>query len=144
MEQIYDVLRNTWIVALPEEIVRQKWIEVMLNHLSFPKELIVIEKHLSLLPGLNLQGPLPDRRIDLLAYYQKDGTLWPLFLMECKCTPLNQKALLQVQGYNQFIKAPYVAIANEEEILIGFEKEPGELETINFLPAYPLLMSALG
>lgn len=143
MEQIYDTIREQWVVSTPEEIVRQKWIEVMLNHLSFPKELIIAEKRLSLLPHLDPSLRLPERRVDLLAYFKKDETLNPLLLLECKCTPLNLKTLLQVSGYNEFVKAPYVAICNETEILVGYEKVPGELETIDFLPAYPLLIKAL-
>ena len=143
VDQIYDVMREEWVVATPEESVRQKWIEVMLNHLSFPKELLVVEKQLSQLPHLSHKAQIPERRIDLLAYYKEEESLSPLLLLECKCTALNHKTLLQVSGYNEFVRAPYVAICNETEILVGFEKIRGELETLDFLPAYPLLLKAL-
>lgn len=143
MEQIYDSIRQQWVVATPEEVVRQKWIEVMLEHLSFPKELIIVEKRLSLLPHIQTSYKLPERRIDILAYHKVNDTLKPLILIECKCTPLNQQNLLQVSGYNEFVGAPYVAICNEMEILIGFEEGEGELGTLDFLPAYPLLLKAM-
>ena len=143
MKQVYDQMREKWVVSTPEEVVRQKWIEVMLGHLSFPKELIITEKRLSLLPHLSGQVNLPERRIDLLAYTKKNDELKPLLLMECKCVPLNTKTLLQVSGYNEYVGAPYVAICNETEILVGFEKNEGELETLDFLPAYSLLLKAL-
>ncbi|MCH9632725.1 MAG: hypothetical protein S4CHLAM6_10630 [Chlamydiae bacterium] len=142
-EQVYDTLRSQWVVATPEEIVRQKWLEVMMGHLSFPKDLLVVEKKLSLLPHLNQSLELPERRVDILAYSKEDGQLKPLLLIECKCIPLSAKALLQVKGYNDYVQAPYIAIANEEEIRIGYLNGEKEFETLDFLPAYPLLLKAL-
>ncbi len=144
-EQIYDCMRSRWVVATPEEIVRQKWLEVMLEHLSFPKELIVVEKRLNKLDHIAFgQTDLPERRIDILSYTKKEGKLVPLILMECKCIPLTQKALLQVRGYNDYVGAPYIAIANENEIKVGYQLPGNEFETLDFLPAYPLLLKAIG
>lgn len=143
MKQLYDSLRKAWVSNTPEEKVRQKWLEVMLHHLSFPKELIVIEKGLKSLEHMPKNIPLPDRRIDILAYTKKKGALCPLLLIECKCIPLTEKALLQVRGYNEFVGAKYIAIVNESNIQIGFENQEGGFSTIDFLPAYPLLIKAL-
>lgn len=142
-EQVYDNLRSQWVVATPEEIVRQKWLEVMVEHLSFPKELIVVEKKLSLLPHLSSNSELPERRVDILAYTKVEGQLKPLLLIECKCIPLSEKALLQVKGYNDYVQASYVATANENEIQIGYINGENEFEKLDFLPAYPLLLKAL-
>ena len=142
-EKVYDPVRSTWVLATPEEVVRQKWLEVMTNHLSFPKELIVVEKKLSLLPHLEVGLSLPERRVDILAYTQEEGALKPLILIECKCISLTEKALFQVKGYNDFIQASYVAIANENEISMGYTNQEGEFEMLDFLPAYSLLLKAL-
>ncbi len=145
LEKLYDPYRNQWVVATPEEKVRQQWLEVMTEHLSFPKELIVIEKAIERLPHLKKGGALPQRRIDLLAYTKlKEGPLKPLILIECKCIPLTDKALMQVLGYNHFVGASYIAIANQEEIRIGFkDQKTNELTMLDFLPAYPLLNQAM-
>lgn len=142
MNQIFDPLRQTFVESTPEEIVRQKWLEVMLNHLSFPKELIMVEKSLHAMPHLISKENLPNRRIDLCAFAKQDKEIKPLLLMECKCVPLNEKALYQVRGYNNFVGASYIAIANEKHILLGFEQED-EFMTLDFLPAYPLLIKAI-
>ena len=144
MKQIYDPLRKEWFNSSPEERVRQKWLEVMVGHLSFPKELIVVEKSLKALEHVPKNIALPDRRVDILAYTKKEGVLVPLLLIECKCIPLTEKALFQVQGYNEFIGAKYIAIANETEIQVGFEDKEGAFSKIDFLPACPLLIKALG
>lgn len=144
LKRVFDPVRKEWVHATPEEIIRQKWIEVMIHHLGFPKELLVVERGLKLLP--HLKGDVskaPERRIDLLAYTKwKDDQLLPLLLIECKCIPLTEKALSQVMGYHHLVQSRYVAIANEDEILIAFQSDRG-LQTLHFLPSYNQLVQAL-
>jgi len=143
MNQVFDPLRKDWVEASPEEKVRQKWLAVMTMHLSFPKELIVVEKSLRSLPHISLDAAMPDRRIDILAFTKENEGLKPLLLIECKCIPLTEKALYQVKGYNDFVGASYVAIANEEHIRVGFMDQELEFSMIDFLPAYSLLIKAV-
>lgn len=102
---------------LPEEIVRQSLIHDMINRLGFPKELIVIEKEMSELPHLRGKG-VPKRRIDLLCFTKKGEILYPLLLVECKAIPLRDRALEQVFGYNYYVGARFVAIANGQGIVM--------------------------
>lgn len=144
LKQVYDPIRKQWVTGTPEEIVRQKWLEVMINHLGFPKELIVVERGLKLLP--HLKGDLsayPDRRVDLLAYAKGENKeLFPLLLIECKCIPLNEKALKQVTGYHHLIQSKFIALANENEILVGYQTKRG-FEMLSFLPDYTQLLKAM-
>ncbi len=142
---IYDPLRKSWVKDLPEEQIRQKWLDVMVNHLGFPKELIVVEKAIHLLPHLsNQECPTHLRRVDILVYTKLDekSHLHPLLLIECKGIALTEKALLQVKGYNHFIQASFFAIANEKEIQLAFDDQQ-EVQILDFLPAYTLLQKAI-
>ncbi len=135
--QVYDPVRKKWTVATPEEVIRQKWIEVMIEHLGFPIAQLVVEKKINQLPHLkSLSRSLPNRRIDLLAYYlEEGGEMKPLLLIECKAIALNISALRQMMGYQSLISCPFMAIANEEEIRVGYWYKE-KLSEIPFLPDY--------
>lgn len=108
---------------LPEERVRQGLRRYMTEELGYPAELLVIEKPLNLLPHLALkEGPFPDRRVDLLAYWKNSATqeLEPLLLIECKAVPFTTQAFTQLQGYNYYVKAPFIALVNQEGARLGW------------------------
>ena len=103
---------------LPEERVRHDLINDLTGRLGFPKHLIVIEKEISQLP--HLQGKkLPKRRIDLVCFTQKGDLLHPLLLVECKAIHLSEKVLQQVLGYNYYVQADFVAIANGQGVIMA-------------------------
>ena len=119
--EIYDPIRQKWIVATPEEIVRQKCISYLIENCQFPSSLISIEKKLSELPHLNeRKKDLPERRLDLLCFGPK--LAFPLLLIECKAVPLQDKMLSQVWGYNAYIGAPFIALVNGHELRMGWEE----------------------
>lgn len=142
-KQVYDPIRKGWFEAHPEEVIRQKWIEVMIHHLGFTSTLLSVEKALHQLPHRHtISSEIPQRRIDLMAYYldeQKD--LKPLLLIECKAIALNSKALKQLMGYHQVIRSPFVALANEDEIKLAYYDSTGYQE-LSFLPDYNQLIQA--
>ncbi len=127
-KQLRCQVRNEWIAATPEEHVRQKLIVHLINNLKFPKELITVEKGLSAL----------DRRTDILCYINDQNTLKPLLLIECKATKINQKVFKQAQGYNSHIQAPYVAVANDTEIQMGWF-EGDEFVYVPYIPMWQQL-----
>ena len=133
--QIYDGIRKEWVDALPEEIVRQKLLSHLVVDLGYPPHAIAVEKSLSELPGLKGKK-VPNRRIDLLCFDSE--TLHPLLLIECKAVPLKEKMFAQVLGYNAFIEAPLICLANEEGFLLRWEKDLS-LNSRNQLPTYEQL-----
>lgn len=135
MKEVFDPLRNVWVAATPEEVVRQTWIQRMIGELQFPRELMAVEKELRSLPHLL---DVPNRRIDLLAFMKTNETLKPLLLIECKEAELTEKALDQVMSYNLYVKAPYVAVVNQRQI--RFRSSVGELSR---MPSYLELVEAL-
>jgi hypothetical protein len=144
MSQVYDPIRRRWIIATPEEVIRQKWLEVMIGHLGFPQEFILVEKSLKNLPHLHEdRSAYPERRVDILAYARSEKSeIFPLLLIECKAIKLNEKALKQVVGYHHIVGSPFIALANEDEILLGMQRR-GELEIFPFLPDYNQLKKAV-
>lgn len=133
---LFDPVRQIWVKATPEEIVRQRWMEHMMSSLGFPKELFVIEKNLAELP--HLQGKrVSDRRIDLLVYVPLLERLDPLLLIECKQGSLSSLHTEQLIGYNVHVGAPYVALVNHDEVRFGFRRAgAGEYQFHHFLPSF--------
>ncbi len=104
----------------PEELIRQNLLFKMCSEYGFRKEFIGVEKEISTLP--HLKGmKIPKRRIDLVCFstkIHKEFPLYPLLLIECKAISLSDKALEQVLGYNYYVKAAFVAIANNEGLIM--------------------------
>ncbi len=143
MKEVFDLVRQRWVAATPEEVVRQTWIRRMIGELKFPRELLVVERELRALPHLaEEKHMLPDRRIDLLSFMKTNDTVSPLLLIECKEGELTQAALNQAVGYNHYVKAPYVAIVNGLEIRFRYQLACKKCEIFK-LPSYPELLEAL-
>jgi len=136
--QIYDPIRKKWIDALPEEVVRQKILSHLVNQLGYPPHAVVVEKKLSELP-LVLGEKVPSRRIDILCL--ESETFRPLLLIECKAVPLQEKMFAQALGYNAYIKAPLICLANDEEFLLRWEND-SSIKERNQLPTYESLKNA--
>jgi hypothetical protein len=120
MGQIYDPIRKKWVASYPEEMVRQHLILHMIDRLHYPPHLIAVEKELAgLAPHLKTQKRIrfPKRRIDIIVFSSQK--LHPLLLIECKAAPLTEEFATQVIGYNAFVGAPFIALANEEKVLCG-------------------------
>ncbi|QZA59149.1 type I restriction enzyme HsdR N-terminal domain-containing protein [Candidatus Rhabdochlamydia porcellionis] len=138
---LIDKMRGVAIRATPEEKIRQKLLKVLIEELFFPKECIVIEKALSELP--HLQGKhVPKRRLDILCYFPMHDQLLPLLLIECKKSGGTKQALSQVNGYNYWVKAPFVAVANQEGILLKYlDIASNEIVLKEGLPSYQDLIA---
>ncbi len=144
-DRIYDRVRNTWVSATPEEMVRQSLLNKMIDELSYPKEFIVVEKALSEIP-LFSSALVPLRRIDVACFAKNihpDHSLYPLLLVECKESKSDaMKALDQVKGYNLFVKAYFIAVAYPGGEIFGFlEREKFRL--LEYLPPYQQLTQAV-
>ena len=134
---LFDPIRQCFVSATPEEIVRQKLLQVMITQLGFPKELLAIEKELSELPHLRGTAGLPKRRADVVCFAKgihPEYPLYPLLLIECKEGRWNEGAKDQVLGYNHFVGALYVALSGENLV------ELIHPQSLSFLPPYSQLL----
>ena len=138
---LIDKMRGVAIRATPEEKIRQKLLKILIEKLFFPKEYVVVEKALSELP--HLQGKrVPKRRLDILCYFPMCDQLLPLLLIECKKSGETKQALSQVSGYNYWVKAPFVAVANQEGILLKYlDIASNEIVIKEGLPSYQDLIA---
>lgn len=132
--EVYDPFRKIWVEASPEEIVRQTLLAKMVGELNYPKHLIAVEKEISSLPHLTeRKKEVPKRRLDILCFDKKNHR--PLLLIECKAIPLKRAMLPQLLGYNAFVKAPYVCLANATEVVFG-----GKAGDLSVLPPFEMLL----
>jgi hypothetical protein len=137
---IFDEIRNCYVRATPEEMVRQHWVQKMIRQLGYPRELIVVEKAIGELPHL-VGSEAPDRRLDILCYGKGAQSLFPLLLIECKDEPLTEGAVNQVIGYNYHVKAHFIAAAGQGEVRFGhFDEMEKKYVFASFLPLFRELM----
>ena len=138
-------VRKAAVPALPEERVRVQLLCDLIEKLEFPASSIAVEKELSQVPHLrSLVGTLPTRRIDILCFAKgihPTEEFYPLLVIECKAVKLTSKMVRQVVGYNHYLKAPYIALVNQEEIRFGwFDTASGGYQFVSHLPTYSQLL----
>ena len=133
--------------ALPEEIVRQKLLQSMINDLDYPISLIAVEKDLDSLDHLKNSKSFVGRRADIICFAKDiypSCLLYPLLMVECKASYLNDKTVNQVLGYNHFVKSYFISIASCKEIkTFWYDKNKCKYESVNFLPNYLELLKAI-
>ena len=133
---------------MPEEVVRQDLLFKMINKLGFPKALLSVEVDLASISHLkNIKRKLPKRRADIISFaknkYSRDD-LYPLLMVECKAHKLTQAAIDQVIGYNHFVNAAFIAVANSFEIkTFWYDIKAKNYNAIDFLPSYNQLLNAV-
>ena len=100
---IYDEIRKGYFVLTPEEWVRQNFIHFLLNHHSYSKNYIKVEKQFKVNERI--------KRFDVLVY-DKDAS--PFLLIECKApeVKISQATFAQIATYNMELKVPYLIVTN--------------------------------
>ena len=145
-QSLYCPIRKTWIAALPEELVRQRVINHMIEEQGFPASLIAVEQAVRKFPHLSVTDRrlVPDRRADVVCFAKGltgMNDLYPLLTIECKAVKLTPRVISQVLGYNHFIRACFIAVANQAEIRTGwYHPDKGEYV---FVELPPFLRGAL-
>lgn len=141
--KIYCPIRKTWVTQTPEEGVRQRLIAHLTSQLQFPLSTLAVEKGLVNMPHITLQKKhLPDRRADLVSFAKgihPDHSLYPLLLVECKAVAFTPLMLHQLTGYNLYMKAPFIALVNQEEIRFYAQGKDGYEPLPSLLSYYQLV-----
>jgi hypothetical protein len=122
---IFDPLRHKYIVFQPEEMVRQLFIQYLLQELKIPEKHIAVERQIT----INRKS----YRFDILIF-NKSGK--PEMIVECKShkIPVNDGAAIQASIYNIALKAEYLCLTNGKNTL--FYKIDFEQGTINKVKGY--------
>ena len=101
--EIWDTLRNCWLVLTPEEWVRQHIAAFLVSHCGVPARRLVCEYPVP----LNGQP----QRADIVAV---DDCGEPLILVECKAAAVavDESVLAQAVRYNSVLHARFVILTN--------------------------------
>jgi len=105
-------------ISRPEEVIRQKVLYFLIHALKFPEKLIATEKKIESFLNSGLPCPLK-RRFDILCFSKSKEEVNPLLLIECKADKIVSKNFEQVEGYNSWIGAKFVALVAKNQAFIG-------------------------
>ena len=129
-----DPIRKKLIYITPEETVRQKTISYLLDELGVPKEMLIVEQHLS------HYGIDSKKRADIVIHkIDKEGIERPIAVIECKASDvyLDLKAREQMMEYCDLIGADYAMLVNGvEEYCFKYDYDKEEYIDIATLPNY--------
>lgn len=100
---IWDVVRNKWLVLTPEEWVRQHILHWLIRDVKIASTSIVCEY------AVNVNGLA--QRADIVAF---SPGVKPIIIIECKAPDIsiNKSVFAQVARYNSTVKADYMIISN--------------------------------
>lgn len=130
-KQLYAPLRKRYLVAQPEEVVRQLLLLFLIEARGFPKLRLREEKQIDV-HGLR-------RRCDIVAY---DAAVRPLFIVECKApyVPLNQAVFEQIAQYNMALRVPYLMVSNgQSSYVCRIDFERADFDFLEELPTYQMM-----
>ena len=100
---IFDPIRKDYYVLGPEELVRQSWIQFLINNLNISSAALSVEKQIRIFDGV--------KRFDLV-YFNK-GKAEILFEFKSFNVNITDATCHQVSAYNFELKVPYIVISNE-------------------------------
>lgn len=124
------LVRNKWLVATPEEWVRQH-VVTFLNELGYPNNLLKMEMPLKINTML--------RRPDVVAY---DSHGKPKLIVECKASSIKitQSTFEQIAQYNLKLRVPYLMVTNGlQHFYCHVNFEENSIQFIAKLPTYESL-----
>ena len=130
-EMVFDLIRKKYVVAGPEELVRQHLIHFLIDHRSFPKGLLSVERE------FHINGR--KKRFDLLVF---DSAGKALLVAECKApsVPIDQKTFEQISVYNIPLQVPYWFLTNGHiHYSCAFDVEKKTIKLLDDLPFYDSL-----
>ncbi|WP_442636912.1 type I restriction enzyme HsdR N-terminal domain-containing protein [Rossellomorea marisflavi] len=124
---MYDPCRQIFVPYTPEEEVRQKVVQILIEKLGIPKESISTEFPLSRI------DPTTKKRADVVVWKtEEDGRKTALMVLELKAAhlPYSDHALEQVLEYNTYLKAEYVGVSNGDysNLYKMVENKPAQLQ----------------
>lgn len=133
-------IRGIAVCGTPEEQVRQALLGHLIGPVGCPTSLIAVEVPLRALVSCSGVA-VPRRRLDIVCFSNRQGSLNPLLIIECKASRPSTEAIHQLNGYNFFVRAPALALAWPGHVFLFlhgkrvFEGEPSLLPTYDSLQA---------
>lgn len=125
-EEVLCLVRKKWVALTPEEWVRQHFLNLLINHLGYPKGLMKLEHSLTYFKN--------QKRSDVSIMDQEMGVF---MLLECKAASvkIDQKVVNQISEYNKVLDSRYLVISNGLKHFI-WEKMENGFKQIQTFPNY--------
>ncbi|MDQ3100564.1 MAG: type I restriction enzyme HsdR N-terminal domain-containing protein [Bacteroidota bacterium] len=124
--EVFDRIRGRWILATPEEWVRQHFIDHLVHDRGCPASLIAVEKALVL-------NDLA-KRADIVVH-GFDGQ--PVALIECKAPSvrIDQATLEQAARYNIVFRVKFLLVTNgHRHYCFAIDHEKGTARSLDHIP----------
>ena len=124
-EELFDIVRKKFVIATPEEKVRQTYICFLHERLQIPLLNIIVEKA--------IVYNRMHKRFDIMVY--KHGVC--KIVVECKAEtiPLTENTFFQVAMYNKLLQAEYIVLFNGKEERV-FKKINEKYQVCASLPMF--------
>ena len=133
-KRYFDPIRKIFVNITPEEVVRQRMITFLINHMYVPTEYIHVEDHLAHF------GIKNNKRIDIdITCVNKEGFEQPLAVIECKkeSVAINAGQVLeQAYDYALSIRCKYFIIVNGVEIQFYHKEDELTYQPIKGILSY--------
>lgn len=116
---IWDGLRKKWLVATPEEEVRQQLLIYLVQEKGISPKHIAVERAIKVYERT--------KRFDVVVF---DAAGKPLILCECKAphVPISQETAYQIGNYNLVLNAPFLLLTNGLQLFFYEVLGNGEYE----------------
>ena len=125
-QEIFCLIRKKWVALLPEEWVRQHFINLLITHLDYPKGRIKLEQSITYFKNA--------KRADITVM---DDQGKAFLIVECKSykVELSQNVVNQLAEYNKEQHAQFLAITNGLKHFI-WKKDDTTYRSIESFPMY--------
>ena len=130
---VYDPIREKYVHATPEEYVRQKTIQFLIDYMEIPSDRIVVERSLS---KLGIEGD--KRRIDI-GFFDPEGGF--MAVIECKesLVGFNENAFVQAQDYLFDLHARFFFVTDGMTFM-GYQYKSMNYIQLEEIPKYGALI----
>ncbi len=127
-KEIFNPIRKNWLILQPEELVRQLFIQFLMQEKRVPKSLISTEVSIVVNDQI--------RRYDIAVTNPLGKTI---LLVECKSfdVSLGYDTYRQIGQYNQYLQSKYVVVTNG--LQTHFLEIDHKLKAFQFLQTFPSL-----
>ena len=131
-QYIYDPCRQRLLLQTPEEEIRQRTIQILIEEMQIPRDAISTEFPLHQIDSTS------KKRADIVVWCRSRNEEIPLLVLEIKAShiKLTNHTLEQVQSYNRILKAKYIGISNGDTIELFVEHNERLIPLTNNLYTY--------
>ena len=129
-KRVFDRLRHRAVVLTPEELVRQTFVDYLIDTLGYPAGLMANEI------SITLNGT--SRRCDTVLF---DRSRRPVMIIEYKApaVPITRKVFEQIARYNLILNAPYLVVTNGRTCYCCHIDSDGARQFLPGVPQYDAL-----